>query len=148
MDAYTPDLPRRVEDIYAAKITNTVRLTSTDGTKNLLTILISNTTGKIVLTINNWKPIFFNTPFGITEWVNQWWLLDTTSLLVIWDGLVKSLGIYRLDGSPATLEFRSEYGTPEKIYRILSRDLSRVEGNPFLLHANLWSIKDMPAYFA
>jgi hypothetical protein len=68
-------------------------------------------------------------------------------LMLIDDGSIHSLWIHRLDGSRATLQHKSQYGTPETIYRIRKACISYIDDNAFLLTATLSSLSELPAYW-
>jgi hypothetical protein len=137
-----------IQERYSATISQSVVITNTEtGKKSHILMLISNTTWKVWLLLEN-NLIEFSTPSGNKEkWIDWWWLLHGSSLLLIDDWMTHSLWLYRLDGTPASLEFTSKFNTIEKVFRIEKCVISRVRGNAFLLDPAIQSMVNMPAYW-
>jgi len=136
-----------LQEKYNGIITSSVTLTSEEtGKESHILTIVSKMSWKVGLFLGN-DLIEFSTPSGKEKWIHGWWLLHGTSLLLVDDCLRHSLWIYRLDGSPAVIEFSSSFNTAEIVYRVEKDVVNKVRWNSFLLDPAIWSLVSRPAYW-
>lgn len=140
MERIVPRAPLTIQEKYGGDIIATATLNNPVTQRSDGLIVLRSCAREKVMLILGTTPIVFDTPSGKQIWINGFGLLDMTALFLIDDGLSQSVWIYRYDGSRATLWFNSPYNTPEVVSRILKSDITNVDGDAFVLTADLRSI--------
>ncbi len=138
--------PNTIEEIYNAKITDSIGIPELDGSMKQFLVLRSKTSNTSALySIEERKVLTFKLYNSQeTQWFHGWWVMATFPMFLIQSRVLGIISLCDLDGSRLSMVLDEAW--TEKVFALENAGIRPDEENPHLLHVKVNSLHITPSF--